>query len=344
MTQPRNPAATRLPLGIIPRSRRDAEAKLNRLILHFCQKGESWRILEWRRRIERPDMQSTTRIRGPITLDEAKQYFVSALLAKNTHTDSAEELFRELNRPAQMTFTLEEAWRTTADPPPHGSPHQQDYLYRVDQDERYRETESREWPKRLIDDAKKKDEEAERATVRKEQLLLLRQARVLSDMAACLQSLLTSQENGKIVGTDAAQQQRLYENLVMRAVRHGLREYPVIARFIDGQIVTANRRLLRKSRAGLETFVARPYKTTAEFHCDSEMMRLHLLGHSLAQIQRLIVANGLMPTKAPLSRMGMCKRIRRLGREWPWSLSTSRDVSKLFSYPSFCVEAKAPSS
>ncbi|MBA2252816.1 MAG: hypothetical protein H0W13_08950 [Nitrospirales bacterium] len=300
--------------------------------------------LKWRQRIEREDAQSATRKERTFTIDEARQYFRSALLGENGHVISAEELLRELNRPTGPKFTLEEAWRTAADPPSHGSVQQQAYLHRLDQDEAFRQAESREWPRRLIEVASKKDEEAESATIHKNRLLLLRQARVLNDMAACLDSLLISERVGEIAGTDIAQQQILYGNLVMRAIRHNLHEYPVIARFIDGQIITANRRLLRKSRAGLETFVSHPYRTTEEFDCDSEMIRLYLLGHSLAKIRRLILAKGFILTNVTLSRMGMLKRMRRLRREWPWSLSASQGVSKFFTCPWFCFEQRAPMS
>lgn len=218
-------------------------------------------------------------------------------------------------------FTVIDAWRTVADPPANPTPEEKAYLDLCERGEARRKIQIREWPRLLFQDARKKAQQAEASRVKSDRLKLLRQARVLEDMTACLGEFFELEDEQRTTLSTSQDKVGMlvhkYGMLVMRAVRNGLQNHPAVKTFIRGQVLTANRALLRRAKCGLETHV-KTYQDPQAADLDIEIASQYLKGRSLRQIARMINDKGLLLPDQSLSHTAINKRLKRLQEELPW--------------------------
>lgn len=149
-------------------------------------------------------------------------------------------------------------------------------------------------------------------------LKLLRQARVLEDIAEWLfthrdeekrlqQLLAGSEENQRSAGNTIDELLKL----CMRAARNDLLSHPYIQRIIKMQQATYNRGILRKAQIGLESHLPKPIEAR---QLEIEAMRRR--GLSLQQIAKRLNPEDLdlNPKGKTLSRQGVQKRLKRSRR------------------------------
>lgn len=117
-----------------------AEENIDRLLTHFQQQSQYQAIQEWRQQIEDKEARVANQPPRTINVEHAVQDFRRALLADTAHSESAKQLLRDLNRPAQPKFTAIEAWRlqNPANRPACLTPEQQTYVDRYDRNEQER--------------------------------------------------------------------------------------------------------------------------------------------------------------------------------------------------------------
>jgi hypothetical protein len=226
---------------------------------------------------------------------------------------------------SRKPFTIVDAWRAAAYPSASPTPEEKAYLDWGEQKEARWQAQMREWPCVLLEDARKKAQQAEVAGVNDTRLRLLRQVRVLEDMAACLGQWF--EQEGKLSHDEVVCLTHKYGMLVMRAVRNGLQDHPAVEVFIRGQILTANRALLRLARCGLETLV-KTSQDAQEAELDIEIASQHLKGRSLRQIARMIKEKGLLFSGRSLSHTAISKRLKRLRKELPWFKAAAPPISR----------------
>jgi len=234
-------------------------------------------------------------------------------MSKTKSTDSRNAILKP--------FTVIDAWRAEAYPPDNPTPEEKAYLATIERREARRKSQVREWPRLLLEDARKKAKQAEASFIKSDRLKLLRQARVLEDMTACLgESIEEEDEQRAPLNTSQNTPGKLihkYGMLVMRAIRNGLQNHPAVKVFIRGQVLTANRALLRRAKCGLETRV-KTYQHSQDAELDFEIASQYLKGRSLRQIARMVKDKRLLLPGQSFSHTAIRKRLKRLQEELPW--------------------------
>jgi hypothetical protein len=292
------------------------EENIDRNLAHFQQHGQDQPIQAWRQRIENKDAQLARRPPNAIDVEQAVKDFRHALLGDAGHSETAKALFRVLLRPVQPKLTYQKLCEAVSPTyaPSTLSTKQQAYVWHLEQKEQDRLASSA-WPRRLYTDARAKAEAAEAAPTEAGRKLLNRQSIVLEEMGEALAEAEIMA--GKIAGSKARRERQKFGRLMMRAVRNGLIEHPLVMKFVEAQVLTAGRSLLRKSRLGLEKLIS-IYLRPEDFDTDRHIVRLWCNGLSLRAIQRHLKTNHLLPSGKTLSHVAIADRLKQLGKESPW--------------------------
>jgi hypothetical protein len=274
------------------------------------------KILEWAQQAEISLAKRDQRSPRMIDVREAALILCHRLLEDDP---SAISLLQRLGGPRK--YSVIDAWRAAAYPPSNPTHEEKAYLDTIERREARRKSRVREWPRLLLEHARKKAKQAEASCIKSDRLKLLRQARVLEDMSVCLGEFFEEEEEqraplNKSQDTTGKRVHK-YGMMIMRAVRNGLQNHPAVKVFIRGQVLTANRALLRRAKCGLETRV-KTYKHSHDAELDIEIASQYLKGRSLRQIARMVKDKRLLLPTQSFSHTAISKRLKRLQEELPW--------------------------